>query len=146
MIIWHNHHIVPKHDGGTDDPSNILRCNLAMHAFMHEQRYRETGNEFDNIAAKGLRSQIGKDEIIRSVLSEAGKRGSAANGNSLKQFYTNPEHQRYAGSQPKPKKSLQMKGNNLAKGNKHTLPKEQCNCGRWIASNHMSRHRNKCNA
>ena len=51
MIVWHKHHIVPKHAGGTDEPSNLLKCNIAMHAFMHEQRYKELGDEYDKIAA-----------------------------------------------------------------------------------------------
>ena len=62
MIVWHKHHIVPKHAGGTDEPSNLLKCNIAMHAFMHEQRYKELGNEYDKIAAQTLRGQIGKSE------------------------------------------------------------------------------------
>jgi hypothetical protein len=28
-IIWHDHHIIPKHRGGTDDPSNIRIFNLS---------------------------------------------------------------------------------------------------------------------
>ena len=51
MIVWHKHHIIPRHAGGTDEPSNLLKCNIAMHAFMHEQRYKELGDEYDNIAA-----------------------------------------------------------------------------------------------
>ena len=66
-IVWHKHHIVPKHAGGTDDPSNILKCNAAMHAFMHEQRYREVGDEYDRIAADALRKRIGKEEAIRQA-------------------------------------------------------------------------------
>ena len=64
---WHKHHIVPKHAGGTDDPSNILKCNIAMHAFMHEQRYKETGDEYDKIAADGLKGLISKAEAARQA-------------------------------------------------------------------------------
>ena len=74
MIVWHKHHIVPKHAGGTDEPSNLLKCNIAMHAFMHEQRYKETGDEYDEIAARTLRGQIGKSEAATLARIEGQKR------------------------------------------------------------------------
>jgi len=53
-INYHTHHIVPKHAGGTDDPSNLVRVNVAMHAFMHRLRYQETGDYYDCCAANLL--------------------------------------------------------------------------------------------
>ena len=53
-INYHTHHIVPKHAGGTDDPSNLVKVNKAMHAFMHRLRYQETGDYFDCCAANLL--------------------------------------------------------------------------------------------
>jgi hypothetical protein len=53
-INYHLHHIVPKHAGGTDDPSNLVRVNKAMHAFMHRLRYQETGDYYDCCAANLL--------------------------------------------------------------------------------------------
>ena len=37
MIKWHKHHLIPRHAGGSDDPSNLLKCNVAMPAFLHQQ-------------------------------------------------------------------------------------------------------------
>ena len=54
MINYHLHHIVPKHAGGTDDPSNLVKVNKAMHAFMHRLRYQETGDYYDCCAANLL--------------------------------------------------------------------------------------------
>ena len=54
MINYHLHHIVPKHAGGTDDPSNLVKVNKAMHAFMHRFRYQETGDYYDCCAANLL--------------------------------------------------------------------------------------------
>lgn len=73
-IIWHNHHIIPRHAGGTDDPSNILKCNIKMHSFMHEQRYKETGDEYDRIAWKALLGQMNNKDAIHSAQVENGKR------------------------------------------------------------------------
>jgi hypothetical protein len=53
-INYHLHHIVPKHAGGTDDPSNLVKVNKAMHAFMHRLRYQETGDYYDCCAANLL--------------------------------------------------------------------------------------------
>ena len=33
-IVWHLHHIIPKHMGGTDEPENLIRLNVACHAFL----------------------------------------------------------------------------------------------------------------
>jgi len=53
-INYHTHHIVPKHAGGIDDPSNLVKVNKAMHAFMHRLRYQETGDYYDCCAANLL--------------------------------------------------------------------------------------------
>ena len=53
-INYHLHHIVPTHAGGTDDPSNLIKVNKAMHAFMHRLRYLETGDYFDCCASNLL--------------------------------------------------------------------------------------------
>lgn len=31
MTIYHNHHIVPKRAGGTDEPSNLIRLTVKEH-------------------------------------------------------------------------------------------------------------------
>ena len=74
MIQWHKHHIIPRHAGGTDDKSNLLKCNVAMHAFMHEQRYKETGDEYDRLAYLGLKGLISKSELIRKLNQEQASR------------------------------------------------------------------------
>ena len=53
-INYHIHHLVPTHAGGTDDPSNLVKVNKAMHAFMHRLRYQETGDYYDCCAANLL--------------------------------------------------------------------------------------------
>ena len=98
MIVWHKHHIVPKHAGGTDEPSNLLKCNIAMHSFMHEQRYRETGDVYDKIAAAALKGQIPHAEASKQARIEAAKRWRDENREEW------AEMQRHAGSHPKPDK------------------------------------------
>lgn len=60
--IYHYHHIIPKHMGGTDDPSNLVKLTIAEHAEAHKKLFEEYGSKFDYIAYLGLSNQIGKEE------------------------------------------------------------------------------------
>jgi hypothetical protein len=61
-IIWHKHHMIPRHKGGTDDKSNLLKCNAACHAFIHKVLWEEEGDQYDYIAWKALSGQISQME------------------------------------------------------------------------------------
>ncbi|NDB61967.1 hypothetical protein EB001_26535 [bacterium] len=67
MIIFHKHHIIPRHAGGTDDPSNIIKVNVAMHAFLHKQLYEDYGRWQDNTAYKSLAGIISIQEAIQET-------------------------------------------------------------------------------
>ena len=81
-VVWnpvkHKHHIIPKHMGGTDAPSNIIELSIEEHAEAHRRLYEEHGCWEDKIAYQALEGSIGNEEIIFKVLSESGKRGGAA--------------------------------------------------------------------
>jgi hypothetical protein len=62
MIIYHNHHIIPRHMGGTDDPSNLIKVNIALHAFLHKLLWEEHGKWEDKIAWQMLSGQISSAE------------------------------------------------------------------------------------
>jgi hypothetical protein len=70
----HKHHIVPKHAGGTDDPSNLVELTIAEHAEAHRILFEKYGRKQDFWAWHGLSGRIGKDEIMRQICSENGKR------------------------------------------------------------------------
>lgn len=57
-IQWHIHHIIPKHMGGTDDPRNLIKVNIAMHAFLHKLLWEEHGHHYDRLAYESLSGQI----------------------------------------------------------------------------------------
>ena len=63
-LITHKHHIIPKHVGGTDDPSNIIVLTIEEHAEAHRVLYEKYGRTEDRLAWLGLSGQIGKDEIL----------------------------------------------------------------------------------
>ena len=60
--MYHYHHIIPKHMGGTNDPSNLVKLTIAEHAAAHKTLFEEYGNKFDYIAYMALSNQIGKEE------------------------------------------------------------------------------------
>lgn len=74
-IIWHYHHLIPKHEGGTDDKSNLLKCNIAMHAFLHHLRFLETGKWQDKLAYEGLIKL--KIDCHREAIRQGGLKGCA---------------------------------------------------------------------
>jgi hypothetical protein len=70
MTIYHYHHIIPKHMGGTDEPSNLIKLTVEEHAEAHRKLYEQYGYIEDEIAYKGLLKIMNKKEIIYKLLSE----------------------------------------------------------------------------
>ena len=86
MIEWHKHHIIPKHAGGTDDPSNIIKCNIACHAMLHKIRYEETGDVYDKIAWLSLTKRIGQQEAEQLAAKEGRARWAKENPEQLREI------------------------------------------------------------
>lgn len=68
----HMHHILPKHMGGSDDPSNLIELSVQDHAEAHKWLFIEHGKAEDAIAWLALSGQIGREEArlmaLRSVM------------------------------------------------------------------------------
>ena len=64
----HRHHIIPRHAGGTDDPSNIVELTIEEHAEAHRLLYEEHGCWQDKVAWLGLAGMIDHQEVIYEVL------------------------------------------------------------------------------
>lgn len=75
MSIYHRHHIVPKHAGGTDDPSNLILLTIEEHAEAHRKLYEEHGRWQDYVAWQTLTSNITEEEarILAVKFSLTGK-------------------------------------------------------------------------
>jgi hypothetical protein len=71
MIVKHKHHIVPRHDGGTDDPSNLIELTVEEHAEAHRLLYEKYGKWQDKIAYEGLLKMIDRQTIISETQSKA---------------------------------------------------------------------------
>lgn len=65
----HKHHIIPRHEGGTNAPSNLIEVSIEEHAEIHRKRFEELGHWQDELAWKCLSGQIGKEEAIRLAQS-----------------------------------------------------------------------------
>lgn len=69
----HKHHIIPRHAGGSDDPSNLIELTVEEHAEAHRILFEQYGRWEDEYAWKGLAGIIGKEELVRQMCSLGGK-------------------------------------------------------------------------
>jgi len=67
----HKHHIIPKHMGGSDDPSNIVKLTIKEHALAHKKLYEKYGKWEDKVAWLSLSKQISCAEATRLAQSMA---------------------------------------------------------------------------
>lgn len=74
----HIHHIIPKHLGGSDDPNNLIELTVEEHAEEHRLLYEKYRRWEDYLAWQGLSGLISKEELVRQMLQEAGRKGVAS--------------------------------------------------------------------
>ena len=63
----HRHHIIPRHAGGSNDPSNIVELTIEEHALAHKQLYEEHGRWQDKVAYEMLSGQIPVAEATKKA-------------------------------------------------------------------------------
>lgn len=83
----HKHHIIPRHMGGTDDPSNLVELTVSEHAEAHRLLYEKYGKWEDLCAWKALSGQIDSDDFRRELtrLIWTGKKHSKETIDKIKQ-------------------------------------------------------------
>ena len=59
----HVHHIIPKHAGGTNDPSNLVELTIEEHAEAHHKLYEEHGRWQDKLAMNGLNGDMTTEQL-----------------------------------------------------------------------------------
>lgn len=72
-IIYHWHHIVPRHAGGTDDPSNLIRLTIEQHAEAHRILWEEHGRLEDKRAWLGLAGLTDEAAELGQILATKAK-------------------------------------------------------------------------
>jgi hypothetical protein len=70
----HKHHIIPKHMGGTDEPSNLVELTVEEHAEAHKVLYEIYGKKEDWLAWQGLAKLISKKDILKQMCSHIGEK------------------------------------------------------------------------
>jgi hypothetical protein len=74
----HIHHIIPKHLGGSDDPENLIELTVEEHAEAHRKLWDQFGRWEDYLAWQGLAGLMSREELVKQMLSEAGKKGNTS--------------------------------------------------------------------
>jgi hypothetical protein len=87
----HKHHIIPRHMGGTDDPSNLVELTRKEHAMAHMKLYEQYGKKED-LGAYYLNAKNGHMKRVQKLSNpvEAGKKGGAATMASGKGAFGDP--------------------------------------------------------
>ena len=62
-MIIHEHHILPRHSGGGDEESNLIKIPIKRHAMWHFAEWQLRGKKEDFIAWKALSGQMNAGEI-----------------------------------------------------------------------------------
>lgn len=149
-MIKHKHHVIPKHMGGTDDPENIVELTVEEHAEAHRILFEKYGLKEDWLAWQGLSGMMGKEEIIKELLSythlgkpkskqQREKIGRAHLGRKCSEETRKKIGEKSRGrkwtDEMKQKKSKQMMGNTLGKANIGNKS--------WSGKNHSDETRRK---
>jgi hypothetical protein len=98
MLIYHQHHIVPKHAGGTDDPSNLIKLTIEEHAEAHRILWEQHGRIEDKLAWLMLAGKTDEAETARIELARE------------------TQNRRWSIPEARQKQSERMKGNSYGVG------------------------------
>jgi hypothetical protein len=167
MTIYHWHHIVPKHAGGTDIDSNLIKLTTEEHADAHKKLYEQYGRQQDYIAWKALSGQIGKEEarVLATKAANIGKKHTEESRKNMSEGqkgkkYSNRKGKcsgeknnffgKFHSEETKEKMRKQKIGKNLSDEHRKNIsrklkgvPKKkiQCpHCGKIGGSSQMKRH------
>ena len=78
-MIEHLHHIIPKHMGGSNNPSNLMSVSVEEHAELHLDLYLTHGCWEDWIAYHGLAGIVGHEEVVYFVSEQRKHKTSVSN-------------------------------------------------------------------
>jgi hypothetical protein len=144
MEIKHIHHIIPKHMGGTNDPSNLITLTLEEHAEAHRVLFEKHGLEEDRIAWLGLSKQVSLSEASQLALEEGRRKGGrVGKGGKIGGRVTGEKHRMAwksyrEGTGPLPW-SIVVTDNT----GKHLKIKYKCDCGMITNASGLKRHQLK---
>jgi len=71
----HKHHIIPRHAGGSDEPSNLVELSIEEHAIAHKELYEKYGRWQDRVAWLSLSGIMKDEERIYEILKNSNPGG-----------------------------------------------------------------------
>jgi len=71
----HKHRIIPGYEGGQYTEGNVVDLSLVQHIMWHFAEWTRKQNIQDWVAYKMLSGQIGKEEGIKKLIQEGGRKG-----------------------------------------------------------------------
>ena len=90
-MITHKHHVIPRHAGGTDEPSNLFECSVEEHAELHFALYLEHGRWQDWIAFHVLAGWIDAEDASMEAIRQSSRR-TCIKRNAENNPMNNPEN------------------------------------------------------
>lgn len=117
----HRHHIIPKHQGGSDEESNIELLTESEHALAHKKLYEQFGKWEDWLAWQGLAGLLDKQEIVKLSQVNGAKKSLELYGNpwtgrqSVANFAVNSTNQQKAVEAARSETSIQKRKATMAK-------------------------------
>ena len=79
-MVTHKHHIIPRHAGGTDEPSNLVEVSVEEHAELHLALYLEHGRWQDFYAYQLLAKEVGREKAFYEMRVIAGSKPMTEEG------------------------------------------------------------------
>lgn len=130
----HKHHKIPRHAGGTDDPSNLVELTVLDHAIAHKVLYGLWGRWQDKIAWETLSGQLSNYAAKIQAIKLAhighspwnkGKRGLQQHSSRSKLKIS-----AYHKGRPKSKKSNELRHQKMVGKGNHRYGKRWFNNGK----------------
>lgn len=107
----HKHHIIPKHAGGTNEPSNLVKLTIEEHSEAHRKLYEEHGRWQDRVAWLSLAGIMKDEERIYEILKNSNPGGyklSDETKTKLSQMRTGEKNPMYG--KPAPNRGIKRPG------------------------------------
>jgi hypothetical protein len=91
----HTHHKIPRHMGGSDDPSNLVELTIEEHAEAHRLLYEQNGHWQDKVAWQGLLGLIPHEKIMEEMYEARKGEGNHMYGKPCYYKMTEEEKQQW---------------------------------------------------
>ena len=140
--IYHIHHITPKHLGGTNEPSNLIKLTIEEHAEAHRILYEQLGHWQDKLAWQGLAGLIGKDELLQEMYKN---RKRLVMTEEHKQILRDYMTDRIVSEETRQKLSNYWKGKPQPQLQKSNYTKHHCPVhNKWMNIGNLMRYHREC--